>query len=184
MKLHTMIFYAIIAVMAVLYFAINKMFGMKSDINIFYYIMTGIVVIAYGLYVNYKNENKTKNIKILFAVCAVLIVADVAVCAYYLPKYTYKQAKESIEERYEEAKVNVDLDFPRFFMWGEHKFSHGCYTFFYDVDDDLYVYNFNQFTGESALERIVEDYDLETAADKIIKGQCIDVESEIISDME
>lgn len=173
MSRHTTVFYVLVALMAMAYYAVNKAFGMTTDINIFYVILTGVVVIAYGLYVNYKKEGNEKKIKILFAVCAIIAVADIAACVSFLPKYTYSKAQQIVEESYEEAKTAVEMDFPQFFTWGEHKFSKGCYVFFYDVEGDLYVYTFDQFSGDNKLSRIVEDYDIETAAEKIVKEECI-----------
>lgn len=179
MKTHTMIFYGIVALMAALYMAVSSAY-MKLDINIFYFILTGIIVLGYGQYVKYNNAGDSRKKKLLLVVLAVISLIDIGVCAYFMPKYTYSKAQSIIEERYEEAKVPVELVFPLFFLWGEHKFSKGCYEFFYDVEGDLNVYLFNQYTGESFLGRIVEDYDVDTATDKIIKEECIILEPEII----
>jgi len=179
MKIHTMVFYGIVAAMAIVYMMLGNMFR-KLDINIFYYILTAVAVLGYGQYVKYNNEGNAKKKKLLIIICSVIAVVDIGVCAYHMPKYTYSKAQSLIEERYEEAKVPVELEFPRFFLWGEHKFSKGCYEYFYDVDGDLNVYLFNQYTGESFLGRIVEDYDINTATEKIIKEECIILEPEII----
>jgi len=179
MKIHTMIFYAIVALMAVVYMTISGAFR-KLDINIFYFILTGIMVLGYGQYVKYNNAGDSRKKKLLVIACAVLAIIDVGVCAYFMPKYTYSKAQGLIEERYEEAKVPVNLDFPLFFRWGEYKFSKGCYEYFYDVEGDLNVYLFNQYTGESFLARIVEDYDIKTASEKIVREECIILEPEII----
>ena len=179
MKTHTMFFYGIIAIMAMLYMLVGNMFH-KTDINIFYYILTAVVVLGYGQYVRYNNAGENRKKKILLLVLAVISLVDMGICVSFLPKYTYDKGQTIIEERYEEAVNPVELDFPVFFLWGEHKFSKGCYEYFYDVDGDLNVYLFNQYTGESFLGRIVEDYDINTAIEKIIKEECIILEPEII----
>ena len=78
MQIHTTVFYCLVAVLAILYYAVNKIFNMKADIIVFYYVITAVLVIAYGLYVKFKNAGETKKIKAMFAVCAVVVVADVA----------------------------------------------------------------------------------------------------------
>ena len=171
MKIHTILFYIIILIMLGIYYVVTKAFGGMTDINIFYIAATAVAVLGYGAYVRKGNSGDSKGQKIVVAVCAVLVIADAAICYSFLPKYTYNAAKSVIEETYSEAKNEVDIDFPQFFIWdGEKRFSKGCYTFFYDYNGDLYVYNFDQYSGDNELSRILEDYNIETAAEEIVKG--------------
>lgn len=171
MQIHTTVFYCLVAVLAILYYAVNKIFNMKADIIVFYYVITAVLVIAYGLYVKFKNAGETKKIKAMFVVCAVVVVADVAACVHYLPKYTYKQAETIVNEQYGEGKTKIDVDTGNYFVIDGQKFCKGAYVFYYDNGGDAEVYVFNQYTGESVLAKTVKNYNADTVAEEIIKGE-------------
>ena len=45
------------------------------------------------------------------------------------------------------------------------------YVFYYDNGGDAEVYVFNQYTGEAVLAKTVKNYNADTVAEEIIKGE-------------